>query len=81
MTFFLKLFIAFVLVGINNSCTQAGNNRIYFPASKMKGVNFKPTFPNVFVGIPRDLYIVENNLMILDEYEGKQLTLVDLNKP
>ena len=38
----------------------------------MKGVNFKPTFPNVFVGIPRDLYIVENNLMILDEYEGKQ---------
>lgn len=81
MTFFLKLFIAFVLVGINNSCTQAGNNRIYFPASKMTGVNFKPTFPNVFVGIPRDFYIVENNLMILDEYEGKQLTLVDLNKP
>ena len=60
---------------------QSRDNRIYFPTSKIKDVNFKPILPDVFVGIPRDLYLVESNLVILDEYEGKQLTLVDLNNP
>lgn len=81
MDYFFKLLIAFALVGINNLCAKAGNNRIYFPTSKIKDVSFKPILPDVFVGIPRDLYLVESNLVILDEYEGKQLTLVDLNNP
>lgn len=81
MNFFCKLLVVFALIGGNNSCAKAEDNQIYFPMNKVKNVNLKPTLHDVFIGIPRDLYIVEGNLVILDAYEGKQLTLVDLNKP
>lgn len=63
---------------MNNSCAKAERNRMYFSTDNIKNVRFKPVVPDIFVGIPRDLYIVENNLLILDTYEGKQLTVVDL---
>lgn len=78
MSFILKLFVVSILAGINQSCARAEDNKVYFPAENMKKVSFKPVFSDVFIGIPRDFYIIENNLLILDMYEGKHITLIDL---
>ncbi len=67
--------------GLSVSYSITEKNRLFFLESKMRNIRFSPVFPDVFIGIPRDLYIIENNLLILDEYEGKQLTLVDLQAP
>lgn len=78
---FIKLFVASMVLGVNPANAQKEANRLYFPSKDIKEIRMKPVSPEVFVGIPRDLYIVEGNLLILDSYEGKHLTLVDLQGP
>ena len=59
----------------------AGDNKIYFPTTNFVEIKSKPFTPEIFVGIPRDLYIIKGNLLILDAYEGKHFTSVDLKNP
>jgi len=38
-------------------------------------------FPDLFLGYPARFLIIENNILLLDPYKGKWITLVDLDNP
>lgn len=58
--------------------TSASNNKIMFPTKDFKTISGKQVLPELFIGQPLKMNIVDNKLLMIDKYEGKILTVVDL---
>lgn len=60
------------------SCTSVSNNKIMFPTKNFKTIKGKQILSDLFIGRPLKMNIVDNKLLMIDKYEGKQITMIDL---
>lgn len=70
--------ILFLLLLLCISCTSVSNNKIMFPTKNFKTIKGKQILSDLFIGRPLKMNIVDNKLLLIDKYEGKQITMIDL---
>ena len=70
--------ILFLLLLLCISCTSVSNNKIMFPTKNFKTIKGKQILSDLFIGRPLKMNIVDNKLLMIDKYEGKQITMIDL---
>ena len=49
-----------------------------FPTKNFKTIKGKQILSDLFIGRPLKMNIVDNKLLMIDKYEGKQITMIDL---
>lgn len=75
---FISLFFMFAC---SSNSTKKEVTKLNIPTNSIKALKGEVAFPDLFLAKPYRLLIIENNLLIVDPYEGKFLTLVDLDNP
>ena len=74
-----KLLYCFFILLLGYSCVNA-DNEIMFPTQNFKNLKGEQVFPELFIGQPLKMLIIKNKLYIIDRFEQKQLTVVDIEK-
>lgn len=67
------------LLFIGTSCSNAINNKIIFPTNNFNYIKGKQILPDLFIGNPLNMLLINNNLLLIDIYEDHQMTLIDTN--
>lgn len=80
-----SLFLIFIsllfIFACSSDSTKNDVTKLDIPTNSIKALKGEVAFPDLFLAKPYRLLIIENNLLIVDPYEGKFLTLVDLDNP
>lgn len=66
-----------ILLTIGVSCTNTANNKILFPTDKFTTIKGEQILPDLFIGQPLNMLLINNNLLIIDIYEDFQVTLIN----
>lgn len=77
----LNLLLALFLTFSCSSIYKNDELELPIPTNEIKTLKGKVVFSNIFLGRPHRMLIVKNNLLISDGFEGKLMTLIDLNHP
>ena len=77
---YLQLLFFMLCCELVCACSEARrvDNKISFPVDGFKELKGEDFLPDVFWGKPVGIWMVEDRLVVTDKYEGKLLTVVDL---
>ena len=68
-------YIILLIIGV--SCTNTANNKILFPTDNFTTIKGKQILPDLFIAQPLNMLLINNNLLLIDIYDGFEVTLIN----